>query len=419
MNYNDKKYLHFLFSLSLILFWSVNLFSQHSASYLEKKKERLEKAIEYADLLMDDARHKKHVTLSDLALLQTKIDSRKALIDNYIEAQNMLFDTIFLNLLQINTISTQLQELKDEYALMINSAYQNHNFYKRLLYVLASEDINQAYSRFNYYKYYAKIRNAQIENIRQVEEAYFNKVDQLEARAEQNQQIIDEMNAMYAKLKDEVAQKNAFIQSLNAKVDQLAAEQGAYRKSANALEEKIEDVIKEDAMRPVEAKPDPQMLNTPTPEDIIVASAFGDNYGKLPWPLERGIVSAKFGEQNYPDLQGVKIKNNGINLLTQKGAMARSVFGGEVTRVISAADYNNVVILRHGNYLSVYSNLSDVFVEAGMQVGIKQALGVVFTNEEESKTELHFEIWKGKEMQDPLKWISNLQNSETTLRNNP
>jgi len=130
-------------------------------------------------------------------------------------------------------------------------------------------------------------------------------------------------------------------------------------------------------------------------------------------------VSAGFGEQRHPDLSEIKIRNNGINLLTHRGALARAVFSGEVTRVLSVPNFNHVVILRHGDFLSVYSNLGEVYVEPGMIVDTKQDIGIVFTDVENKKTELHFEIWNGKELMDPTYWLASDVNDELHLRDNP
>jgi murein DD-endopeptidase MepM/ murein hydrolase activator NlpD len=117
-------------------------------------------------------------------------------------------------------------------------------------------------------------------------------------------------------------------------------------------------------------------------------------------------VSSAFGEQEHPDLKGIKIRNNGINIISQKNANARAVFDGEVTRVLSVPNFNNVVIIRHGDYLTVYSNLDEVFVKKGATVKTKEEIGTIFTDHENFKTELHFEIWKGKTLLDPLRWLA-------------
>jgi murein hydrolase activator len=408
-------YLSVCYALFIMLLWPSDAHAQQSKSYLEKKKERLEKSIEYADLLIDDARKRKNSTLQDLALLQSKIDNRRMLISNYLSTRNQLFDTIFDNMLQINDISIRLHELKEEYALMVNSAYANHNIYKRMVYVLAAEDINQAYSRFNYYKYYAKNRNSQIEYIRKVETSYFKKVDQLEQKVEQNQQLLSQLEQEYVRLESEISQKNQLVKELTNEVKQLARDQHKKMISSRNLEKKIEEIILEEGMAVKSMPVNEQLFNTPTPEEKILSAGFNENFGKLPWPLERGIISAHFGEQSHPEIQEVKIKNNGLDFLTHEGAAARAIFDGVVTRVLCVPNFDHVVILRHGDFLSVYSNLSEVFVKQGMMIGTKEEIGSVHTNKQENKTELHFEIWNGKELQNPADWIATPHENQTQL----
>lgn len=415
----DFKYITAVFLLIGILSGPTSVSGQENTHLLENKKSRLEKSIEYADYLIDDARKKKDATLHDLALLQSKIDIRKALIDNYLDKQNQIFDSIFAKMLRINNINTRLNELKDEYALMINSAYRNHNFYKRLFYVISAENLNQAYSRFNYYKYYARQRNTQIEYIKKVEARYFDEVDLLEIKVAENQQLIENLNREYAQLETEINLKDSIIQGLNARMQQLAAEQQRNKKAALALESRIQQIISEEGMDNTIASVNKELLTAPTPEEALYSEGFSENHGKLPWPLQRGIISAEFGEQGHPDLRDVKIRNNGINFLTHRGANARAVFRGEVTRVLSVPNFNQVVILRHGDFLSVYSNLAEVFVEPGMTIDTKQDIGVVFTDTENEKTELHFEIWNGKELQDPANWLASEAGEEIRLRDNP
>jgi septal ring factor EnvC (AmiA/AmiB activator) len=404
---NGLKYFLSIICLITLHTFSHDLYAQTNTHQLEKQKSRLEKSIEYADYLIDDARKEKTATLQDLTLLQSKIDDRKKLINNYLEEQNLIFDTIFSNMIIINQISEELNVLKEEYALMINSAYINHNFYRRLVYVLSAGDLNQAYSRFNYYKYYARQRNAQIEHIKSVEDKYFARVESLESRVDRTQQLLAKLNAEHTSLEQEVLLKNIMVKNLNARVDQLIAEQKKNKKSADKLQAEIRNTLAEHTITDAHnASPGPELIETPSPDELELSTGFNENYGKLPWPLERAIISAGFGEQSHPELADIKIKNNGINFLTHENAKVYSVFNGKVTRVLTVPNYNNVVILRHGNFLSVYSNLGEVYVKPGMVVETAQKIGVVFTDEESMKTELHFEIWNGKEIQDPALWIA-------------
>ncbi len=416
---NGLKYMFATSFLILLLANSPVLHAQQDARQLEKQKSRLEKSIEYANFLIDDARKEKTNTLQDLALLKTKIGQREKLIGNYLNEQTLIFDTIFAKMLLINGIVEELNRLKEEYARMINSAYLNHNIYKRLVYVLSAGDLNQAYSRFNYYKYYARQRNAQIEHIKTVEADFFAEVDQLEAKIDRNQQLIANLNTEYQQLEAELGLKSNMIFNLNARVEQLIAEQKRNKVSANKLENEIRQVIIDQDQGRATASSSPEFIDSPSLEGLELSNGFNENCGKLPWPLHRAIICSGFGEQSHPELAEIKIKNNGINFLTHENAVACAVFKGKVTRVLSVPNFNHVVILRHGEFLSVYSNLAEVFVAPGTYIDTAGEIGIVYTDEETLKTELHFEIWNGKQIQDPTKWIASVSSKSTSQTNAP
>lgn len=378
-------------------------FSQQQKDDLIRKKDYLEKSIEYASLLIDDAIQLKQATFDDLLLLQSKIDSRESLIESLNNEQTLLTDTILMSLLQIDKLGLMLDDLKNEYAKMIRSAYVNQNTSQRMLYVLASGSFNQAYRRLNYYRHYAEKRSQQIERIKTAETVYVSKIGQLEARLKRNQQLLQNVNSEYATLENEILLKSNIIGSLSERVNKLIAEQKQNVKASLELENRIEEAVYNGSGN---SKSKEGSLNLLTPEEHLISADFTDNRGKLPWPLERGIISSFFGEHNHPELERVKIKNNGINILTQEGATARAVFDGEVTRILSVPNFNTVVIVRHGNYLTVYSNLSTVFVKPGSKIKTKQEIGTIFTNKDEAKTELHFEMWEGKTLLDPTEWIT-------------
>lgn len=145
---------------------------------------------------------------------------------------------------------------------------------------------------------------------------------------------------------------------------------------------------------------------TLTPEEQLISDNFAENKGKLPWPLERGVITSPFGEQPHPVLPGIKISNNGIDISTTEGAEARAIFEGVVSRVVTIPGAYYAVIIRHGEYLSVYSNLKEVRVRNGQRVSTRQVVGVIATESREAKTNLHLEIWKGNEKLDPAQWIA-------------
>ena len=143
-----------------------------------------------------------------------------------------------------------------------------------------------------------------------------------------------------------------------------------------------------------------------TPRERELSSSFASNRGRLPWPCEKGFISGTFGEHPHPVLERVKVKNNGVDITTEQNAQVKAVFNGKISKVMSFPNLNNVVIVRHGEYLTVYSNLEMVSVKEGQEVTTRQTIGKVHTNVEEQKTELHFEIWKGKMIQNPENWLA-------------
>jgi murein DD-endopeptidase MepM/ murein hydrolase activator NlpD len=396
----------FLTAFLCVVFQNLIL-AQSQKSELEIEKQQLEKAIEYTNGLLEDTRNSKKTTLSELALLNNKISKREKLLQNYRKEQALLNDSVFMMLQQIDKSSTEIELLKDEYARMIYSAYKNDNIYQRMVYVLAAEDFSQAYQRLSYYREYSSHRKKQIALIQAATEEYSVKVNLLEIKVAENNALLASLNEESEQLQYEKDLKKGTIANLKRQEKELIKSQANYQKKASELRNRIEQIITEDIASsvPGTVANSKTELNL-TPAEEIVANNFSLNQGRLPWPSEYGVVSSAFGEQEHPDLKGIKIRNNGINIISQKNANARAVFDGEVTRVLSVPNFNNVVIIRHGDYLTVYSNLDEVFVKKGATVKTKEEIGTIFTDHENFKTELHFEIWKGKTLLDPLRWLA-------------
>jgi murein hydrolase activator len=378
-----------------------NTFGQQPLTALEDERVHLEKEIEYTGALLNKTARSKQATLSDLAILRASIESRQQLISNYQKEQKWLYDTIFLKIIHIDHLQNELNILKEEYAKMIRSAYRQQNTGRYFLYLLASESFQQAFRRMNYIRAYAAHRNEHLTAIHQTESAYLAQVAELEQRIESNVQMIDRLTSEHLQLSKDVELKNSLVAELSNMEKQLRAKISRLQENHEHLKTKIEQTIAADA-RNYDISGD----TTPVSEEHQLAMKFQSNWGKLPWPSEPGIVSSRFGEHEHPDLKGIKVRNNGINIITGKGAKARAVFEGVVTRVMHVSNFNQVVILRHGMYLTVYSNLQKVTVEKGDRVTMKQELGTIFTDAESEITELHFELWKGKEQLDPMQWLS-------------
>jgi len=403
-----KYYICVLLFFGLYLISSpLTVVAQGQKNDLESEKQQLEKAIEFTNGLLEDTRNSKKTTLNELALLNRKISQREKLLQYYRDEQAKLNDSIFKMLLQIDKSSTEIRLLRDEYARMIYSAYKNDNIYQRMVYVFAAEDFNQAYQRMNYYRQYTTQRKKQISLIEAATLDYESQVILLEKKVSENDVLLSSLNNESEQLQYEKDLKKGTIANLKKQEKELIKNQENYQKKANDLKNKIEQIISEDIANSGSGGGNKSQTElTLTPAEEIVSNNFSANQGRLPWPSERGVISSGFGEQEHPDLKGIKIRNNGINIINQKNTNARAVFDGEVTRVLAVPNFNNVVIIRHGDYLTVYSNLDKVFVKKGTKVKIKDEIGSVFTDQENFKTELHFEIWKGKTLLDPLLWLA-------------
>ena len=394
--------------------------SQASKEKLQKSKQQLEEDIKYTTKLLEETRKTKENSLNKVILLNKQIEKRESLI-HAISGEVTEIDTM-MNLQQkhIAGMAEELKKMKNEYARMIYYAYKNLNSYNRLLFIFSSEDFNQAYRRLLYYQQYSAYRRTQAELIRDAQMKLDRKQRELEDTKTQKLSLARSEESEKGHLTQEKEEKDKTVQQLSKKEKELQATLKEKQKAANKLEKEIGKLIAEEIKastdrwkRTYATGSKTKMKATPTEimltsEEQALSTTFASNRGRLPWPSEHGVVTSTFGEHPHPVLKYIKVKNNGIDITTQKGANARAVFNGKVSRVMSFPNLNTVVIIRHGEYLTVYSNLESVTVKDGQTVTTRQVIGKIHTNPEDSKTDLHFEIWLGKTTQDPQAWLGGI-----------
>lgn len=395
----------FLFIFILII--QVNpLLAQQDRASLEQDKKKAEDGIRYTNKLLDQTRKSKKANMSEVVILADMIGKRQELIAAINSEIHFLNVQISFTEDSIRELNTELTELRDEYARIIYFAYKNRDLYNRFMFIFAADDFNQAYQRLKYFQQYQVYRKKQAELIRQTQEKLHQKSESLSQRKAEKEQLAgtveNEKNKLFAEKED----KDRIVQKLVKTEKDLKKELKQKEKAIRDLQKAIQKIIAAEIAaraKSVAGKPSELAL---TPEELELSGNFMSNKGKLPWPMERGIVSSTFGEHPHPVLKRVKVRNNGINILTNEGGEARAVFKGKVTRVMSVPNNNNVVIIRHGEYLTVYSNLDRVYVREGDFVDTKDKIGVVFTSPDESRTELHFEVWKAKTLLNPASWLA-------------
>jgi len=380
-----------------------------SRDALEKERRELENNIKLTNELLKQTRTSASASLNELVILNNQIQKRENLIkviNNDIQLLNRRIANYNQN---IEQLSKELDELKSSYARMIYYAYRNQSSYQRLMFIFSSRDFNQAYLRLKYLQQYARHRQIQAEKIVETSNELNQKVAEMEAQKAVQQRLLAEERIEIELLSKAKSQQNQTIERLKKQENDLKKQLTNHQKAIQALDNAISRIIEEERKKAEErAKAEGRPVTkeyTLTPEEKALSRNFAGNKGKLPWPVERGVITAGFGERAHPVLPRIKIQNNGIDIATVAGAKARSVFEGTVSRVIYVPGSNYAVILRHGEYLSVYSNLSEVFVKNGQKVTTKEDLGIVFTTDQEKKTELNLQIWHGTNKLNPAEWI--------------
>ena len=401
-----------------VISFTVLSFSQQSKDKLQKTKNQLEEEIRYTTKLLEETRQSKENSLHKVSLLNKQIEKRQSLITAISGEADDIQAQMELQRMHISSLSEELKKMKNEYARMIYYAYKNLNAYNRLLFIFSAEDFNQAYRRLLYYQQYSAYSRTQAELIRAAQMNIDRKQKELEETRQKKLTLAWSKESEKEQLTEEMKEKDKSVQQLSLKEKGLESSLKEKQVAAEKLKEEIEKLITADIKAAAErakktgnsnVKTKMKTVSTEimlTDDEQVLSNSFASNKGKLPWPSEHGVITGTFGEHPHPVLKYVKVKNNGIDISTEKGASVRTVFNGTVSRVMSFPNLNKVVIIRHGEYLTVYSNLEEVSVKDGQTVNTKQIIGKVHTNPDDSRTDLHFEIWLGKTTQDPQEWLS-------------
>jgi len=409
------KYLLFVFCFLML---ALSAFPQ-TQKELEEKKKRLQDDIKYTNKLLDETETSKKNSLTQLHLLNSKISMRQELIGTISKGVKLIDKQINQTSSVVGSLENDLKKLKAEYAQMIYFAWKNQGAYNRLMFIFSSEDFNQAYLRLKYFQQYADYRKKQAKIIRETQAALSEKIDVLKKSRNEKAALLTNEEQEKLKLTTEKKDKDDLLKNLQDREAQLKKELKQKQNEAQKLQKEIERIIaeeikkREEEMRKKaaadkaagkEVKETPKGFSL-TPEEALLSDNFELNKGKLPWPSEKGIITGHFGEQPHPDLPNVKINNNGIDIGTDKGAKARAVFDGTVTGIISIPGAYKAVMVRHGEFISVYANLDEVYVKMNEPIKVKDEIGKVHTDQSEGKTELHFEIWQGSSKTNPEEWI--------------
>ena len=373
---------------------------------LEAQRQQLKNEIKQINRLLFSNTKTRKNALTAAEDLQVKLNVRSELIKVTNQQANLLTRRISVNERNIAAQRNELEELKEEYAKMIQKSYASKSLQNRLMFLFSSENFLQAYKRLQYLKQYARFRRKQGQEIAQktklLQQLNQTLIDEKAAKLV----LIEENREVQASLQKEQLEQQELIKSLKQKERSLTAQIEKKEKQRRVIDKEIDRLIREAiaASNKAAGKKGSTTFEL-TPEAKLIATNFQANKGRLPWPLEKGIVIQGFGRQRHPVVKTTTIQSNGVVLATEPAAQVRAVFEGEVMSVIVIKGSNPSVLIRHGNFITLYSNLGKLYVKKGDQVKAKQPIGEVFTNQQTGKTQIQFGIFNNVKALNPKDWI--------------
>ncbi|MBO7287691.1 MAG: peptidoglycan DD-metalloendopeptidase family protein [Bacteroidales bacterium] len=389
--------------LLLLLIISISANCQ-SVESLENKIKSIQKDIKLAEKLLKETSKNKETTINQVTLLQTQIAQREDLIKTYQSQVNALNKDIKKNKNGIAAAKKDLALFQKEYADLLVIAYRNKGKTNNLMFIFSSEDFNQAIRRIRYIQELNDLVKEKIEEIKNTQDKISKQLNKNENNKKEIEKVLAKEKEERASLVKDRDKLNKDLASLKKKETQIQKDIKTKEDEAKKLKKQIEKIIAEEIKKAKEREEQAKKNNTKS-VDYNLSSNFAQNKGKLPYPVEQGIITGRYGLSPHPTQKKVTVNNNGIDISTTSGARARSVFDGEICFVTSQGN-NNVILIRHGLYFTLYSNIEKVFVKVGDKVSTGQEIGRIHTNVSDGKTTLHFEIWQeNKTTVNPALWI--------------
>ena len=385
--------------LCICLIWLSNfVFSQSTKDELFNQREKLKQEIELTNKLINSTKSKKGNTVQSIKLIDKKIKFKTDLISNYKGEIKIIEQKVIDREATIERLKTELVHQKEIYAEFLQYAYKQENSYSNLVYLLAANSFSQFYLRRKYLEQLNEARIEKIQLIHTIENRINIEIDELNKEKIAIGEALLIAKSESSKLTKTKSRRSSVLAELSSEEKELKKELNNKLKIEKELNKKIEELIRSETKKSSFA-----ML---TPEEQLVGDDFSRNKGKLPWPARQGIITEKFGEHPHPVIKGVKIRNNGIDISTVQNAPVRAIFEGSVSKIFAIKGSNYTVILKHGNYYTVYHNLKEVDVKVGAKISTKQNIGTVAYNMENNSAVIHFELWNGLEKLNPELWIS-------------
>jgi len=405
-----KQYSAYILFIIFVLLGSNAHGQTNEQKALETRREQLQKEIEDINRLLFAEKRQKGTVLDQMEVLDQKINVRQQLIRVTNQQANLLNRQINANIRNISKLREDLDALKEEYATMIQKSYRNRSQQSRLMFLLSSENFFQAFKRLQYMKQYTQFRKEQGEDIvKKTEELIQLNNDLTNQRKEKEVLLAQNLKAKGLLLNEIKAQKD-LLKSIRQNESNYASAINKKKQEARKIDQQIERLIRS-AIAASNKKAGKSVTSNKfvlTPEATLVANNFSANKGKLIWPVEKGIKQQGFGIYKDAVYPGIKHQSNGVIIATDEGATARAVFEGEVIAILAVPGGNKGVQIKHGNFISTYYNLSNLYVKKGDKVSLKEELGEIYTNRYNGLTQLKFYLYEDATRLNPEEWIYRL-----------
>lgn len=403
-----KSFASIFVSVVLILMFSHYGIAQTEKEKLQKKKQNLEKDIAGTNKILEQTRRSTQTNIQQLSLISSQIVSQQQLVGLIQQELNAISSEMKTTGEQISRLEDELNALKEEYAKMIYFSYLTRSSQHRLMFVFSSESMNEAFQRYRYLQEYSASRQRQADLIVTTQNDLNDMLAKLENMKSEKFSLLRQQESEVSKLNNQKQEKDKTIKNLQSQEEKLKADIRKKQQEAQKLQRQIEELIRkeiEEANRRANAKKVEGSSMPMTTAELEISKGFSGNRGRLPWPVDNGVVTGKFGEHPHPVLAGIKVKNNGIDVTTSANTQVRAVFEGTVSAIFNLPNDTKAVIIRHGDFLTVYANLLSVRVKKDDKVQTSSVLGTVHTDASTNTTVFHFEVWKEKTLENPESWL--------------
>lgn len=395
--------------LALFLFGFGSFILAQNRTELERQRQQLLEEINQTTHLLDQTQKDKAAALDRYFALQNQIQKRQKLVKT-LQTEIISADTGITRANNVLvTLGDDLQRLKSEYAATMRNTLRHRIGGGFSLFLFSSRDLNDAFQRWQYIRQYYQYRSRQAGRILDMQEELTKKTELLTKEKEEKTRLIAAQKQQQTTLNTELADKDRLVSSLKQNESELVSELNEQQKSHQALNSAIEDIIRTEIAKKKKDARSPEALTAGREENsaasVNLSGRFEQRQGKLGWPVAKGYIIRQFGTQPHPTLKGIKVSNNGIDIRTDKASEVFVVFEGTVVGTQFVPGYQNTVIVQHGIYYTVYSNLEEVLVKRGDQLSMRQVIGKVSND----KPEVHFEVWHEKERLNPVGWVSQPQ----------